>query len=617
MDASLSGGYAFGPFRVDLARHVLLRGSDVVPLTTKAFDTLVILVRNSGRMLEKDELMRLVWPDTAVEEGNLTVAISMLRKALGEEPGDSQYIQTVPRRGYRFVAAVRECGDVHEKRFPSRRVIVAAGAALSLALTGLLVYGRVFVAAPPSGGGIDSLAVLPFENLSGDAAQEYFVDGLTDALITHLGRIDALRVISWTSAMQYKGHRKSVSMIGRELNVRAIVEGSFVRSGNRLEIRVRLVDASADRQLWTGTYQRTLTDVVALQVDVAQSIAERIRAEVGPAHQKRRAPAVPINREAYEAFLLGGYFCNRNTSGSREKGIGHFQAAIRADGNYAPAHEGLARCYALLGELRSDLPPDEWRARAEASARTALALDPRLGEAHALLAYLRHWTWQWAEAQREISLALELSPNYHRAHIWHANQLITAGRLDEALAAARRARDLDPLSLQARFLVARVLFYLRRYDAAMQHVREILDLAPDHANALTLLGQIYLETSTFEKAIPPLEQVATLQHRSAMSLGVLGHAYARAGRRADARRMLDELQQRSARRYVTPASIVYIYLGLGETEQTFAWLERAYAQRSAFLAFLTAYPFVDPIRSDPRYEDLVRRIGLRPGALPE
>lgn len=614
MDASLSGGYAFGPFRIDLARHVLLRGSDVVPLTTKAFDTLVVLVRNSGRMVEKDELLRLVWPDTAVEEGNLTVAISMLRKALGEAPGDHQYIQTVPRRGYRFVAEVRDGGDVRERRFPWRLAIAAGAAALSLGLAGLLVYGWVFVAGPTDRGGIDSLAVLPFENLSGDAGQEYFVDGLTDALITHLGRIDALRVISWTSAMQYKGHRKPVSAIGRELNVRAIVEGSFVRSGNRLEIRVRLVDAATDRQLWTGTYQRTLTDVVALQVDVAQSIAERIRAKIGP-DETRRAPAMPINREAYEAFLLGGYFCNKNTSGSREKGIGHFQAAIRADGSYAPAHEGLARCYALLGELRSELPPDEWRARAETSARTALALDARLGEAHALLAYLRHWTWQWAEAEREISLALELSPNYHRAHIWHANQLITAGRLDEALAAARRARDLDPLSLHARFLVARVLFYLRRYDAAMQHVREILDLAPDHANALTLLGQIYLETSTFEKALPPLEQVATLQQRSAMSLGVLGHAYARAGRQADARRILYELRQRSTRRDVTPASIVYIYLGLGETEQTFAWLERAYAQRSAFLAFLTAYPFVDPIRSDRRYEDLVRRIGLRPGAL--
>jgi TolB-like protein/DNA-binding winged helix-turn-helix (wHTH) protein len=617
MGASRSGGYSFGPFRIDLARHVLLRGSDIVPLTTKAFDTLVALVRNSGRMLEKDELLRLVWPDTAVEEGNLTVAISMLRKALGEEPGDHQYIQTVPRRGYRFVADVRESEDVRERRFPSRRAIAAAGAAVSLVLAGLFIYGRLFVAAPLDEKGIDSLAVLPFENLSGDATQEYFVDGLTDALITHLGRIDALRVISWTSAMQYKGHRKPLSTIGRELNVRSIVEGSFVRSGNRLEIRVRLVDAASDRQLWTGTYQRTLTDIVALQVDVAQSIAERIRANIASTDEARRAPAVPINREAYEAFLLGGYFCNRNGTDSHQKGIGHFQTAIRADGSFAPAHEGLARCYALLTDLRSDLAPDEWRARAEASARTALALDPRLGEAHALLAYLRHWTWHWDEAQREITLALELSPNYHRAYIWQANQFITAGRLNEALAAAGRARDLDPLSLHARFLVARVLFYLRRYDAAMQHVREILDMAPDHANALTLLGQIYLETSAVQNALSPLEQVARLQHRGAMSLGVLGHAYARAGRQADARRILDELHERATRGYVTPAAFVYVYLGLNATEQTFAWLETAYAERSSFLAFLTAYPFVDQIRSDRRYENLVRRIGLTPGALPQ
>jgi len=460
---------------------------------------------------------------------------------------------------------------------------------------------------------IESLAVLPLENLSRDPEQEYFADGMTEALIANLGKIGALRVISRTSVMQYKAVRRPLPEIARELNVDVVVEGSVLRVGDRVRITAQLIHAATDRRLWSEIYERDLRDVLALQSEVAQAIAHGIQIKVAPTEQARLASARPVNRKAYEAYLQGRYYWNKRTEQEVKKGIEHFQKAIDEDPAYAPAYAGLADCYNLLGTVMVGAqPPAETRRQAAAAATKALQIDSSLAEAHASLAYVRHYDWDWTAAEQGFKRAIDLNPSYATAHLWFAQYLAATGRLEEALAEVNRARELDPLSLNINTNVGWMLHFARRYDQAIQQYRRALEIDPNFAQAHGRLGGTYLQESMFDQAIAELESAVTLSGSSPAAVGFLAHAYAMSGRRAEAEKLLNELTQLSKQRYVSPTAIAVVHIGLGDWDQAFEWLEKAYRERSNSMVYLRVDPLFDPLRSDPRFVDLVRRVGFPP-----
>ena len=499
--------YQFGPFRLDSAERMLYRDVEVVPLTAKVFDILLVFVENSGRTPEKDEVMEQVWPGQFVEEGNLTRNISTLRKVLGERPDDHRYLVTIPGRGYRFVAEVREVADEAERpRLRSNvaelagngldesigaaaaaldRIAVSDGEAVAAAgqvkrRTGvvwrvsLTVFGLALAFAlyalirerrstPPSQ--ITSIVVLPLQNLSGDPAPEYFADGMTDALIGELAKVGALRIISRTSAMHFKGTKKKLPEIADKLKVGAVVEGTVLRSGDRLRVRVELIRAASDQQLWAETYDHDLGDVLALQSGIARAIAPEIEIKLTPGEQARLANTHPVNRQAYDDYLLGIYHWNRRTEKSMRRAIDYFQSAIREDASYAPAYAGLADCYSLLAYFFSYEDPREFSPKAKAEAMKALEIDGTLAEAHTTLAYvMAHYDWDWQGAEREYKRAIELNASYATAQQRYALMLEEMGRTEESLTEIKRALDLDPVSLSINASLGRHLYEAGLYD---------------------------------------------------------------------------------------------------------------------------------------------------------
>lgn len=617
--------YEFGPFRLDAAEHLLLRDGEAVPLTPKALDLLLALVERHGHLLEKDELLKKVWPDTYVEEANLASNISQLRKALGDGENGQRYIETVPKRGYRFVAVVRESlldsrtGEVaaHKikvaaARFVARRWIAVAAIAVVLIGLGSYLYWWRAPAAQP--GQIKSLVVLPLENLSGDPAQEYFADGMTDALIGDLAKIGALRVISRTSAMHYKGTKKPLPEIASELGVDVVVEGTVARSGDRVIIRAQLIQAGTERHLWGETYERDLRDALKLQSEVAQTIAREIQTKITPVEQARLAQTRAVNHMAYEDYLQGRYFfLNKRTPENLEKAIAYFQSAIKEDPAFAQAYAGLADCYnQSSGVNMSVLPPLEARRQAEEAARKALEVDSELAEAHVALGYVKSRNWDWAAAEAEFKRALALNPNYADAHIHYAQYLITRTRVEESLAEANRARELDPFSLDISVTRGYVLQMARRYPEAIEQLRSVITMDPNQYLAHWYLGQTYALNRQFVESIASSEKAVALSGRAPGALSTLGMIYGLAGRKEEARQVLDELLALNLRRYVTAPTVANVYIGLGDKDQAFVWMEKAYQERSNALFYLKVWPPWDPIRSDPRYDDLLRRIGLEP-----
>ncbi|HZB45549.1 MAG TPA: winged helix-turn-helix domain-containing protein [Pyrinomonadaceae bacterium] len=679
--------YQFGPFRLDPVKRRLLRGGEPVPLTPKAFETLLALVRQRGRTVEKDELMRRVWPGAVVEENNLNQNITALRKTLGDSRHESQYIATVPGLGYRFVADVWAAGaegaDALVVEKPTRAGIVAEGEdsvagsaeavggaepraqaplapaaaatevappepvrprqpphgksahpeaatgaangnrAASLSRRSLLILAPLALAAlgyalyvrpeprPPQLS-VASIVVLPLENLSGDPAQEYFADGMTDALIGDLARIGELRVISRTSSMHYKGTKKSLPEIAGELKVDAVVEGTVQRSGERVRIRAQLIHATTDRHLWAATYERDVRDVLDLQSEIARAIAREVRIKTTPAEQARLTPRKPVHPRAFDDYLQGRYlFWNKRTEENLGKAIEFFQSAISEDPAYALAYVGLADCYNSLGSVQiGALPPVEARRRAEEAAVKALELDPSLAEAHSALGYVKHYNWEWAAAEQEIKRALDLNPNQASAHISYASYLMSIGRVEESIAASNRARELDPLSLSISVQRGFLLENARRYDEAIEQLQRVIAVDQNHYQAHWMLGHIYAADGQFEQAVAASEKAVALSGRAPGALGMLGMVYGLAGRKGEAAKVLKELLELNERRYVTPAALAYVHIGLGDKDRAFVWLEKAYQEHSNFIAYLKVVPVVDPLRSDPRFADLVRRVGL-------
>jgi len=599
-----------------------MRDGEPVRLTPKALDLLLVLIEERGRTVEKDELLEKVWAGTVVEENNLNQNITALRKSLGDSRQDSQFIVTVPGIGYRFVADVRRVdGEVlpqkhkaapqKDEKTSGARVFRYALLIIAPLVLAALVYAWYTREKPRPA--VLSIMVLPLANLSSDPEQEYFADGITDALIGDLAKISGLHVISRTSSMHYKGTKKSLPEIARELKVDAVVEGTVQRSGDRVVIRAQLIHAATDVHLWVQDYEREMRDVLDLQSEIAQAIARQIRIRMTPDEEARLASPHPVRPKAFDLYLQGRYlYWNKRTEENLDKAIEHFQNAIKEDSSFAQAYTGLADCYNALGTVMvSGLPPIESRRLAEAAATKALELDPALADAHTALAYVNNYNWNWAAAEQGYKRALELNPNYANAHNFYANYLMSRGRIDESIAASNRARELDPFSLAISSQRGFLLENARRYDEAIEQLRAVIAMDPNHYHAHWVLGHTYVAKGQFEEAIVAAQKAVDLSQRAPGALGMLGLAYGLGGHEAEAKKVLNELLKLSEARYVTPAALVNVYIGLGDKEQAFVWLEKAYQERSNYLAFLKVFPIVDPLRSDPRFDELTRRVGLR------
>jgi len=457
---------------------------------------------------------------------------------------------------------------------------------------------------------IQSLAVLPLKNLSGDASQEYLADGLTEALIGRLAGIHDLRVVSRTSVVRFKDPQVSVPEIAKILGVDAIVEGSVMREGTRIRVTAQLIRGATDEHFWSETYDQEFRDVLPLESELAQSIAKKVEVTVTGEEHKRLTATRPVAPEVYESYLKGMYALDRgNDQASIEQGMSYFEDAIKRDAAFAPAYVGLANGYDELGTVFIGSPVEQMRPKVVNAARRALELDPNIVEAHLLLAAVQQEEWHWAEAEAEYRRALELDPNDADAHSRLAFWLLCQGRTEEALTWARRGRDLDPMAVSGT-TIGDILFYSRRYQEAIHEYRSALAVQPEDASALWGLGFALVANNQPEDAIPVLQKALSVSNRSPGVMGVLIRAYAHAGRHSDALRLLAELNERSKAGYVPAGAFVNAYLGLGENDQAFAWLERAYNEQSNILQFLKVHPFFDPIRADHRFAELVRRVGL-------
>ncbi len=485
-------------------------------------------------------------------------------------------------------------------------IVVVLALPLGLNVGGL--RDRLFGRAGPAQ--IDSLAVLPLDNLSGNPDQEYFSDGMTDTLITELSKISALKVISRTSTMRYKKSEKSIPEIGRELRVDAVVEGSVMRAGDRVRITAQLIDARTDKHVWAENYEGDLRDVLSLQADVARAIAGEIKIKLTVQEQAGLANARPVNPQAYEAYLKGRFYWNKRTPAGLMKGMEYFNQAIQQDPSDSLAYAGLADSYTQLA-YRGLLSPSEAYPRATAAATKALEINSALAEAHAALGFIRfNYEWDWPAAERELRLAIQLNPSYAEAHHWYSHYLMDTGRVEESLAESKRALEGDPLSLIVNVHLGWHYMFARQCDLAIDHLKKTLEMDPSYYSAHWQLGRAYVCKGAFREAIEELHQAKSLSDDNAEAVAALAVAYARSGRSSEAIKLLDELKRKSQRTYVSPYYIAAVYASLGNREQALAWLEKAYEQRANGLVELKADPTFDPLRSNGRYRNLLRRLGL-------
>ena len=605
--------FEFGAFRFDPAERVLYRGPERVPMSPKVADTLFVLLTHHGRVVEKGELMQLVWPDTFVEEGGLTRNISALRKALGGEAEGSRYIETIPKRGYRFVAPIKEAlsepemgsstGSLDAPQPPARRSHVAA---MTLAAAVLLLVGAAYLGwfmwtrGHPSPR-VSSVAVLPLKNISGDASQDYFAEGMTEVMATELSKT-GLRVIAPASVRRLPPGTP-LGDIGRRLDVEAVIQGTVLQSGGRVRINAQLIDIRTGQMLWADSYQDDLRDVLSLQAGVADAVARKVTTEVavsGKSGPSRMQPVVP---DAYQAYLRGRFFWNKRSEPALRKAVEYFDEAITKDGTYAPAYAGLADSWALLASNSYDaVPPREAMPRAKAAALRAVELDGGLAEAHTSLAYVRMaYDWDLPGADREFQQAIRCNPGYATAHHWRAHCYLAGGRIDAAFAEMRQALKLDPLSLPVNVGVGWCSYFARRYDEAITQYRKTLELEPDFALAHQTLGMALVEKHDYRDAIAEFQRAVTLSGGAPSAIASLGYACAVAGSKADAEAQLARLVELSQRRYVPAIYMALVYLGLRDGQRFSSWLSKAREERSEYLIYYRFDPNFDAVRTDPLF----------------
>jgi TolB-like protein/DNA-binding winged helix-turn-helix (wHTH) protein len=623
MASEPQAAYEFGEFTLVPTEKRLMCESRVVPLAPKAFDTLVLLVENQGRLIQKDDLLKSLWPGSVVEEQALAHNVSQLRKALGDPAADPKFIETVPKRGYRFIAPVRALGEpARVMASPAPTDVVPSATRWSrptvlAVLAGVLMLGGVTAtytylprAGPKAAAGlpaVHSLAVLPLENLSGDKEQEYFADGMTGALIADLAQIRSLRVISRTSAMHFKGSKETLPQIGRELQVDAVVEGAVVRRENRVRITAQLIEVSSDQHLWARTYERDLKDTLGLQDEIARDITEQIRIELTPKERGLLMHAHAVDPEAQDAYLRGRYWNSEMTPEGARKALAYFQKAIAKDPNYAVAYAGVAESFNILG-LTLSLPLKEAFLKQKQATIRALQLDPSLADAHVSLAQVKWgYDWDWSGAEDEFKQAIALEPNYALGHMSYSGYLLAMGRVDDAVKESERSRDLDPFSIPTNWWLGQTLYHARRYDDALRQDRRGLEMYPDSSMLYHAMADVYEQEKMFPEAFAARQQALRLLNAS--FINTLDAAYRRSGYRGYLLKSAQnlELGQNSL-------GVAHIYALLDDEPRAIAALERAYEEHNTGVLFLRTAPELDSIRSSPRFRDLVRRIGFPPGS---
>jgi DNA-binding winged helix-turn-helix (wHTH) protein/TolB-like protein/Tfp pilus assembly protein PilF len=670
------GLYEFDLFCVDTGKRLLLRQGEPVPLKPKVFETLLVLVQNSGRVLDKDELMQTIWPDTIVEENNLTQNISAIRKALGERRDEHRYVVTVPGRGYRFVADVREPhvedknGDhargngtfkvqpsiegastpqaewiapqavtqaeiqeelkEYEKEKDDAQNVLALqmrarrrfrwiGGIALLVFTLLISFVVVLPRLLRSSGesrvaetdqAVKSIAVLPFKPL-GAEAEEYIGPGMADALITKLSNTGQITVRSTSAVLRYNKQSQDPLAAGRELGVDSVLDGKIQRVGERVRVTVQLVRVSDGASLWAQTFDEKFTDIFAMQDSISEQVTKALTLQLSRDERERMLKRYTENTEAYQAFLKGRYFLDKRTAASFKKAMEYFQQAIGHDQNFALAYVGLSDCYHRLVQF-AVMSPAEGIPKANAAVTKALSLDNSLAEAHATLGVISfRFLWDFPTAERELKRAIELDPRYATAHMWYALYLQGMNKLPESEQEMELAAKLDPLSVTINNALADYYFQHRQYDRALEQYRKTLELDPSFPSATGMIGRIYEQKGMYKEALAQYEKVAVLTDNK-NRMAVAGYTYAISGRKDEARKVLDELLKRSQQTYMPPYSIAVIYLGLGEKDNAFVWLEKAYDDHSLTPGPLLYDPRLDNLRSDPRYQDLLKRIGLPP-----
>lgn len=635
--------YQFGEFTLDTQNRLLKRGAEAVPLTRKAFDVLLLLVQNAGSIVSKDELIRVVWPDSFVSDSNLTQTIFMVRKALNET-ADQRYILTLQGEGYRFLIPVKQgtnsVPEIEKPPLPPAVVEVPETQAPSparsasssrWAVIGFAVLLLLLIAASilwrghslPTSADRHSrimLAVLPFENFTGDERQEYFSDGLTEEMISQLGNLDPARigVIARTSVMHYKRSGASIPQIGKELGVQYVIEGSVRRDSERVRITAQLIQVKDQTHLWAREYDRDLGHLLEMQEDIAREVANEIefslsgRRPIEAAATHAAAPRPGANSyEAYDLYLKGRYFWNERTAEGFRQAAEYFQHAIDKEPNYGRAYAGLADTFSLMSTWYLG-PQDELMPKARTAALRALALDESLAEAHASLALIKeNYDYDWADSEKEFRRAIQLDPQYATAHQWYAEFLSWQGRFPEAFAESEEARKLDPLSLIIAADRASILYYSRQYDNAVQQCRSVLELNPNFDHARVLMIKFYLELGRYDEVLG-LVRLRKNRDEEPWSWAWKTAVYGRSGHPEQARQALAQLEQAGGSRPDRNAMLLFAYSGIGEKDKVIELLRKAYSEHSNAVMQIKVDPIYDPIRSDPRFQELLSRLGFQP-----
>ena len=625
--------FRFDDITVDVENFRVQKNGRSVALTPRAFDVLLFLLQNSSRVVEKQEIFDQVWKNTFVSDNALTRVIREIRHGLDDNATDPRYIETITKRGYRFIAPKSERSP-DDGRSPSNASaandtvtevseVSKASAAISKTplkiLSLVIILGVAVVAAfyfigrhygkEPDRTPIDSIAILPFANAAQEPNAEYLCDGITESLINNLSQLSNLKVMSSSAVFRYKGKEQNAQRVGDDLKVRAVLTGSIKQIGDQIAIDVSLDDAKDNHHIWGDEYVRKISDVLMLQTEIANEVSTNLRLKLTRSDEQQLAKRYTENSEAYQLYLKGQYEWKKHTKEDLLKGIEYYNKALEKDPNYVLAYAGLATSYTVLGN--DYLPPNDAYPKASIYALRALELDDTLAEPHTAMGAVKlYYDRDWANVEKELNRARVLDPNNADAYLIYGDYLDAKGRLDEALAENKRAQELDPLSPMFNTNVGIAYYYARKYDEAIDQGEKTISLEPRFVNAYIYLGQSYEQKKLYPKAIETFEKGMAQAERHPQLIASLGHAYAMAGDRTGAQRSINELLDLSKQRYVDPYLFAVIYVGLGDKAKTIEWLEKAYSDHTFFLLWLNVDPIFDPIRDDKRFRDLVQRLGI-------
>lgn len=627
--------FEFDEFRLDVQERLLLRQGEPLHVTPRVFDILLFLLENNGRLVEKNELLDHLWPDSFVEEGVLTRNISDLRKVLGEKTGAHKFIETVPKHGYRFIAAVRVVTNSSDtaSATPNQSTIPsAAQTSVLMAFENprsrlkmnpmLMITGGLLIALllgvwwlsrrtqpPENVAQIKSLAVLPFKPLNQNTRQEFLELGVTDTLIARLSTFNQLLVRPTSAIHRYTHSTLNSLEAGRELQVDVILEGSIQKLDERVRVTVRLLRVADGQQLWAYQCEESCTNLFTAQDAISENIASALALQLTSEDRQRLTKHYTNNTEAYQFYMRGRWFWNQRTAEGFQKAIANFEQALALDPQYPLAWAGLADCWQLLSGY-TIVPPKEAIPKAKAAVEKALALDPALAEAHTTLALIaQNYDRDWPKAEKSYLRAIDVNPNYATALAWYGEMIAWLGRPEEGLPHMRRALKLDPTSLVFNKDLAVILYLARKYDPSVEQLKKTLELDPNFAEGHFWLAMVYAQQGQYQAALTKYQQVWNQWHHLQALAGV-GYVYGLMGRSEDARQVLRKMQAFSRQKYVQPIRFAQIYTALGEKDQAFAWLEKEYEDRGVGLMGLRTEPIWDPLRSDPRFTNLLQKMNL-------